>query len=993
MKEGTNMYKKTLSWMLVIAMMLAVIPFSTMTAYAAEEGEWTYTLYDGDTTAAGFTTPTWRAGFATFNTVELSAQDTEAPIISGQSVWRNDTLTANVRFMSSEAGTYYYIITDENNPPSTDDISGWTTGTAIAADTTVTFSPLNLTAGENYLHLVVKDSSDNVSDVLTFAMPQEYYYFENFEVYPLDTTIASGELAPITQINNGTGNANQKVTAAIGNASNKVLHLSSKSSWASDQVVLLDESALATANKYVFEGDVYALGTTGWQLRFSVTNGGYGPSSEAGVFFKNGNIVSISDSERVLLTGYIANKWYNVKIEANPSTHTYAVYVDGILLDNTLTLPSGINRLAITSGHGFTAYYDNLKFYAVPFPAAHDIEPGTIQFEASSYGTYEGYNGWIRVERIDGSDGVVSVDYSTVNDTAVAGVHYTPASGTLTWSDGDSESKIIPITIANDSQYNGYLNLLYTLSNPTGGAELGTQNPLIVKISDNDNPPTPTGFTASAANGSVVLNWDEVNSAYYKLYYSTVPGSFTEENSVGIYDSTSYIKTELTNGTTYYFALKAGHDIYYSELTDSISATPKDPSSSGGGYISSPTIIVVTLKNDESTTNSTTVSSYTVSGTSFSTVTTAILDAVLDKISSAGGNQKNDLIELSIDTKADIDELKVTILQKDLAEIIDETDAGLGITSPFISILFDDQALETISAAESGGTVVISGGIIDNDSLSEADKVKVQGRPVYDLTIMNGGTQVSNFNGGQATVTIPYTLQTGENPNAFVIYYLADDGTLKAVRGHYDASLKAVVFKTTHFNKFVIGYNPVSFNDVAADSWYKNAVDFIAAREIISGTGNNMFNPEAKLTRAQFVVLLMNAYQISTQNQGESSQILNFADAGNSYYTDYLLSAKALGIVNGVGNNVFAPEKEITRQEMFVMLYNTLKGIDEIPAFVNSTQLSRFNDADKIAAWANEAISSLVKTGTVEGYNNNLNPTATTTRAEITQVLYKLLSK
>ena len=78
---------------------------------------------------------------------------------------------------------------------------------------------------------------------------------------------------------------------------------------------------------------------------------------------------------------------------------------------------------------------------------------------------------------------------------------------------------------------------------------------------------------------------------------------------------------------------------------------------------------------------------------------------------------------------------------------------------------------------------------------------------------------------------------------------------------------------------------------------------------------------------------------------------------------------------------------------MFVMLYNTLKLIDELPANVNNTQLSSFNDADKIAVWANEALSSLVKTGTVEGDNNNLNPTTTSTRAEIAQMLYNLLTK
>ncbi len=254
----------------------------------------------------------------------------------------------------------------------------------------------------------------------------------------------------------------------------------------------------------------------------------------------------------------------------------------------------------------------------------------------------------------------------------------------------------------------------------------------------------------------------------------------------------------------------------------------------------------------------------------------------------------------------------------------------------------------------------------------------VGSHPVYDLTVSKGGKTVSDFKGGHATVTIPYTLKTGENPNAVVIYYLSDNGKLIAVRGQYDADLKAVVFKTAHFSKFVIGYNPVSFDDVTADTWYKNPVEFIAASGITSVTGNNMFSPEAKLTRAQFVVLLMNAYQISTQNQGGSSQIPNFSDAGSAYYTDYLLAAKALGIVNGVGNNMFAPEKEITRQEMFVMLYNALKVIDEVPANVNNTQLSSFIDADKIAAWANEALSSLVKQepqwGTITIFTRLLRP-------------------
>jgi len=413
--------------------------------------------------------------------------------------------------------------------------------------------------------------------------------------------------------------------------------------------------------------------------------------------------------------------------------------------------------------------------------------------------------------------------------------------------------------------------------------------------------------------------------------------------------------------------------------------------SGGGSSYTAPKIVVITEEMNNSTVNSTELSPATTSGTTSATASTAVVEALLDKISSDGGALKNDRIDLVVDTTAGITELKVDILQADLAKIIDKTDASLSITSPFISIMFDEKALNAISSAERGGTVVISAGIIDNDSLTEADKAKTQGRPVYDLRVMNGDTQVSHFNGGHAAVTIPYELQAGENLNAVVIYYLSDDGKLIAVRGHYDADLKAVVFKTTHFSNFVIGYNPVSFNDVAAGAWYKDAIDFIAAREITSGTGVGTFSPETTLTRGQFIVLLMNAYGINPDAAVEGTT--NFIDAGSTYYTNYLLAAKSLEIVNGVGNNMFAPEQAITRQEMFVMLYNALEVIEDLPQASGGKKLSDFGDANQVDSWAREAMSALIEGGVISGSNGMLNPTASTTRAEMAQMLYNLLSK
>jgi len=135
--------------------------------------------------------------------------------------------------------------------------------------------------------------------------------------------------------------------------------------------------------------------------------------------------------------------------------------------------------------------------------------------------------------------------------------------------------------------------------------------------------------------------------------------------------------------------------------------------------------------------------------------------------------------------------------------------------------------------------------------------------------------------------------------------------------------------------------------------------------------------------------MMMRAYGIAPDANPKD----NFSDAGNTYYTGYLAAAKRLGISGGVGNNMFAPGREITRQEMFTLLYNALKAIGRLPRGNAGKPLSTFSDADEIASWTKDAINLLVETGTISGSGGKLSPANTTTRAEIAQVLYNLLSK
>jgi hypothetical protein len=90
---------------------------------------------------------------------------------------------------------------------------------------------------------------------------------------------------------------------------------------------------------------------------------------------------------------------------------------------------------------------------------------------------------------------------------------------------------------------------------------------------------------------------------------------------------------------------------------------------------------------------------------------------------------------------------------------------------------------------------------------------------------------------------------------------------------------------------------------------------------------------------------------------------------------------------------MFAPGKEITRQEMFTLLYNALKVIGQLPQDDARKTLYDFSDAGQIESWAKDAMTLLAGTGIIEESGEKLIPTSTVTRAELAQVLYNLMSR
>jgi len=178
--------------------------------------------------------------------------------------------------------------------------------------------------------------------------------------------------------------------------------------------------------------------------------------------------------------------------------------------------------------------------------------------------------------------------------------------------------------------------------------------------------------------------------------------------------------------------------------------------------------------------------------------------------------------------------------------------------------------------------------------------------------------------------------------------------------------------------------------DVSPGAWYYDAVEFVFERGIMQGVGGNRFDPQGNFTRAASTATLFRVHNNRVANTTDSRQN-NFNDVGNTWYAPYVTWASNNSIVNGTSPTTFAPNQNITRQEIVTLLFRfaQFRGYNtDAP----SGQLNRFTDRGQIATWANTAMNWAVYTGVMSGRPNNIiAPTDNLTRAEAAQLMMNFL--
>ena len=180
--------------------------------------------------------------------------------------------------------------------------------------------------------------------------------------------------------------------------------------------------------------------------------------------------------------------------------------------------------------------------------------------------------------------------------------------------------------------------------------------------------------------------------------------------------------------------------------------------------------------------------------------------------------------------------------------------------------------------------------------------------------------------------------------------------------------------------------NGKTFYDVPGSHWGAEAIDFVTSRELFGGTSAVTFEPERSMNRGMLVTVL---YRLENEPNVWGGGSYTDVPEG-MYYSSAVAWADGNGIVTGYADAAFAPGRDITREEMAVVLYRyaRYKGLD----VTASTDLGRYTDADPISAYAQEAMAWANTHGLITADTTGaLTPRGYATRAQVATILQRFL--
>ncbi|WP_379213329.1 DUF5018 domain-containing protein [Paenibacillus sp. GCM10012303] len=694
--------------------------------------------------------------------------------------------------------------------------------------------------------------------------------------------------------------------------------------------------------------------------------------------------------------------------------------------------------------------------------------------------------------------GTVNEASRTISVTVPYGTDVTSLTPTITHTGASiSPNSGVPRNFANP--------VTYTVS-----AADGTTQDYVVTVTEGVQPApaAPQQLTADGADSQVALNWDTVTGAtYYRVYLSTVQGVFPEPASATV-TGVTYNMSGLTNGTTYYFIVKAGNSGGLSAASNEAAATP-------AAAPAAPTQVTAVAGDRQATISFTpptdnggsAITSYEVtassggvvqSGASSPITVTGLTNGVshtftVKAINRAGSSQDSDVSNAVVpsspssgeggsddnddnsdnsgnsDTSGTVSEAAVP-----LADILlnhQVVHGGAVATTDrnrtVLTIAADRTKLDDRLAAEEQGAIItyranasfdrvvaemdgqwvknmaekqtvikfktdpatyvlpvqqinieaLAGQFGESVFLQDINlKIEIDTRVAQDTDraikeAVSGGMftllsppvefsiratygdatiEVSKFNTFlEHWIAIPDSVNPDSAKTAVVV---EPDGILRYV------PLQVLVKENRHYAKassltngsFALVSHSAEFKDMTGH-WAEQATRDMGARMIVMGTGDNSYDPDREVTRAEFAAILVRGLGLPLERGAAP-----FLDISQSaWFNDVVATAYTHRLLNGFEDGTFHPEETITREQAMIMLSRamTLTGLTaKLPGQAAEEVLRPYTDAAAVSGWALDGMAASIQAGVMQGKSSaTLAPQDFLTRAEAATIIQRLL--
>ena len=361
-------------------------------------------------------------------------------------------------------------------------------------------------------------------------------------------------------------------------------------------------------------------------------------------------------------------------------------------------------------------------------------------------------------------------------------------------------------------------------------------------------------------------------------------------------------------------------------------------------------------------------------------------------------------LSITIDARTDVPVTGVTLSQTELslteggtaqltATVLPETATNRNVTwssnAPGVATVNSSGKVTAVSAGTATITVTTAdGGFTATCTVTVRPDIP-PANPNYRITVeaTQGGTVTADPTAAKAGATVTLTPVPDRGYQVGAVAVTDRFGDPVAVTENADGTYTFTMPNGQVTVTVTFAEAPLPFPDVTEGDWFYDAVRYAYETGLMDGVGDNLFAPNSETTRAQLVTIL---YRLAGEPEpgGDSG----FADvAAGTWYTDAVAWAAQNGIVNGVSDTEFAPGDDITREQLAAILYRyaACQGYD----VSQRADLSGFGDASSISGYAQEALSWAHAQGLVLGFEDgSLRPQGTASRAQIAAVLMRFLA-